>query len=74
MSANRDNYLIDHLHQVIHDIERKNSTELSAIGIGHDVTTYYEHAITIRDAKDLAKTLLKQLKFLFSKSKNSKRQ
>ena len=74
MSANRDNYLIDQLHQVIHDIERKNDTELSAIGIGHDVTTYYEHAITIRDAKDLANTLLKQLKFLFSSSKNSRRQ
>ena len=74
MSANRDNYLIDHLHQVINDIERRNTTELSAIGIGHDVTTYYEHAITIRDAKDLANTLLKQLKFLFSSSKNSRRQ
>ena len=69
MTANRDNYLIDHLHQVIYSIEKKHNTELSAIGIGHDVSTYYENAITIRDTKDLANTLLGQLKFLFSKNK-----
>jgi len=66
MSANRDNYLIDHLHQVIHGIETRKTVELAAIGVGHDVTAYYQRAITIRDAKDLGKTLLSQLKSLFT--------
>jgi len=68
MSANRDNYLIDHLHQVIHSIEARKTIELAAIGVGHDVTAYYQRAIAIRDAKDLGKTLLLQLKTLFSQN------
>ncbi len=69
MSANRENYLIDHLHKVIDSIEGRNNVELAAIGIGHDVTGYYERAITIRDAKDLGKTLLTQFRSLFSPDK-----
>lgn len=66
MSANRENYLIDHLHKVIDSIESNSKIELAAIGIGHDVTSYYERAITIRDAKDLGKTLLTQFRSLFT--------
>ena len=69
MSANRDNYLIEHLHQVIGSIESTKSVELAAIGIGHDVTSYYQRAITITDAKDLGKTLLTQFRSLFSPDK-----
>lgn len=65
-SANRENYLIDHLHQVIASIETTKKVELLAIGIGHDVSHYYQHAITIRAAKDLGKTLLSQFRSLFS--------
>lgn len=65
MSANVDNYLIEHLHQVIRSIEGKKDLELAAIGIGHDVTQYYQRAITIRDAKDLGRTLLGQFRSLF---------
>ena len=67
MSANKENYLVDHLHHVIQQLERQQNLELAAIGIGHDVTTYYQRAITIRDAKDLGKTLLTQFRSLFSK-------
>ena len=70
MSANRQNYLVDHLHQVIESIEKTNRIELAAIGIGHDVSTYYKRAITIRDPKDLGKTLLTQFRSLFSPAGN----
>jgi len=69
MSANKENYLIDHLHEVIGKLEKQQNVELSAIGIGHDVTAYYQQAITVSDAKDLGKTLLTQLRSLFAKSK-----
>ena len=69
MSANKDNYLIDHLHEVIKNIEKNKSVELAAIGIGHDVSSYYQRAITISDAKDLGKTLLTQFKSLFTETR-----
>ena len=69
MSANKDNYLIDHLHEVINSIEKNKSVELAAIGIGHDVSSYYQRAITISDAKDLGKTLLTQFKSLFTETR-----
>ena len=67
MSANKENYLVDHLHQVIQLLEKQQNLELAAIGIGHDVTSYYQRAITIRDVKDLGKTLLTQFRLLFTK-------
>jgi len=67
MSANKENYLVDHLHQVIRHLEQQQNLELAAIGIGHDVTSYYQRAITIRDVKDLGKTLLTQFRLLFAK-------
>ena len=70
MSANIDNYLIDHLHEVIKGIEKNKSVELAAIGIGHDVSNYYQRAITISDAKDLGKTLLTQFKSLFGETRS----
>ena len=47
-------YLERHLRDVIEFIETKTSIELTAIGIGHDVTRYYRRAVTINDAEDLA--------------------
>ena len=43
MSANRQNYLVAHLHQVIESIEKTNRIELAAIGIGHDVSLSLIH-------------------------------
>ena len=45
------NYLERHLRRVIEDIEGKSPIELTAIGIGHDVTRYYKRAVTIVDAE-----------------------
>jgi cobaltochelatase CobT len=64
-SANGGAYLERHLRQVIGWIETKSSVELSAIGIGHDVTRYYRRAVTIMDAEALGGALIEQLADLF---------
>ena len=65
MSVNPENYLIDHLHKVIGDIQSRSNAELVAIGIGHDVSLYYEKSITIYDVKKLGRAMLAQLTELF---------
>ncbi len=66
LSANNSGFLDHHLKTAIHEIETKNQIELLAIGIGHDVTKYYERSITINRAEDLGETLLEQLTGLFA--------
>ena len=46
-------------------VERKKAVELMAIGIGHDVTRYYERAVTITDVEQLAGAMTEQLAALF---------
>jgi cobaltochelatase CobT len=50
---------------LIRDIERLGEVELSAIGIGHDVTRYYRRAATIVDAEQLGGVMLERLAELF---------
>jgi cobaltochelatase CobT len=64
-SANGGSYLERHLRQVIEWIEKRSTVELIAIGIGHDVTRYYERAVTIMDADQLAGAMVEQLAQLF---------
>ena len=64
-SANGGSYLERHLRQVIGWIEQKSPVELVAIGIGHDVTRYYERAVTIMDAEQLGGAIIEQLASLF---------
>jgi cobaltochelatase CobT len=64
-SANGGSYLERHLRQVIEWIEKRSTVELIAIGIGHDVTRYYERAVTIMDADQLAGAMVEQLARLF---------
>ena len=64
-SANGGTYLERHLRQVIEWIERRSPVELIAIGIGHDVTRYYDRAVTIMDADQLAGAMIEQLAALF---------
>jgi cobaltochelatase CobT len=64
-SANGGTYLERHLRQVIEWIEKRSTVELIAIGIGHDVTRYYERAVTIMDADQLAGAMVEQLAMLF---------
>ena len=59
------NFLEKHLRDVIAMIEKKKQVELLAIGIGHDVTRYYQRAVTITDAEQLAGAMTEQLAALF---------
>jgi cobaltochelatase CobT len=65
LSTNPNNYLDLHLRQVIHSIETKSPINLIAIGIGHDVTRYYQKAVTIHRAEELGGVMLDQLTELF---------
>ncbi len=68
LSANPGNYLERHLREVIHYIETKSDVELTAIGIGHDVTRYYRRAVTIVDAEELGGTMMARLAELFDEN------
>jgi cobaltochelatase CobT len=65
LSVNSGNYLERHLRRVIDEIETRSSVELTAIGIGHDVTRYYKRAVTIVDAEQLGGAMTTQLISLF---------
>ena len=65
LSVNPGNYLEKHLRDVIREIEARDTVELIAVGIGHDVTRYYRRAVTIVDAEELGGTMMKKLAELF---------
>jgi cobaltochelatase CobT len=69
LSVNSGSYLERHLRQVIGWIESRSPAQLVAIGIGHDVTRYYNRAVTIMDAEQLAGTMIEQLAGLFDDEK-----
>jgi cobaltochelatase CobT len=65
LSVNPANYLEKHLRDVIAMVEKRRAVELIAIGIGHDVTRYYQRAVTITDVEQLAGAMTEQLAGLF---------
>ena len=65
LSVNPGNYLEQHLCSVIEWIEKHTDIELTAIGIGHDVTRTYSRAVTISDMEQLAPVMTEQLASLF---------
>jgi len=65
LSVNPANYLEKHLRDVIAMVEKRKLVELLAIGIGHDVTRYYDRAVTITDVEQLAGAMTEQLASLF---------
>jgi cobaltochelatase CobT len=65
LSVNPANYLEKHLRDVIAMVERRKAVELIAVGIGHDVTRYYDRAVTITDVEQLAGAMTEQLAGLF---------
>ena len=65
LSANQGSYLEEHLRRVIHWIENRTPVQLLAIGIGHDVTRYYERAVTLVDAEELGGAITEKLAELF---------
>jgi cobaltochelatase CobT len=74
LSVNPGNYLERHLRGVIDLIETRSPVELLAIGIGHDVTRYYQRAVTIVDAEELAGAMTEQLAALFEETSPRDRQ
>ena len=66
LSANREDFLDNHLREIITKIENDSPIELQAIGIGHDVTKYYKNALTINRAEELGEVLLEELTKLFN--------
>ncbi|MEM6465948.1 MAG: cobaltochelatase subunit CobT [Pseudomonadota bacterium] len=65
LSVNPASYLEKHLRDVIALIEKRKAVELIAVGIGHDVTRYYDRAVKITDVEQLAGAMTEQLASLF---------
>jgi len=69
LSTNASDFLENNLKQTVKWIEKSSSVELLAIGIGHDVTRYYNKAIKIADVQELGDVMINQLTDLFSEEK-----
>ena len=72
LSTNTSDYLENNLKHTVKWIEKNSSVELLAIGIGHDVTRYYNKAIKIADVQDLGDVMINQLTDLFDENKKKK--
>tara|TARA_B100000963_G_scaffold14180_1_gene10924 strand:- start:16 stop:1332 length:1317 start_codon:yes stop_codon:yes gene_type:complete len=70
LSVNSGDFLEKHLKRTVKFIEDKTETEILAIGIGHDVSRYYNRAIKITDVNDLGDVMISQLSDLFKNKKN----
>ena len=66
LSTNNSNLLESHLKTTVKGIQEAKNIEILAIGIGHDVSKYYDKAFTIENADKLAETMLSQITELFS--------
>ena len=69
LSVNSGDFLEKHLKKVVKFIESKSEIEILAIGIGHDVSRYYNKAIKITDVQELGDVMIDQLSGLFDNKK-----
>ncbi len=69
LSVNSGDYLEKHLKKMVKFIENKSEIEILAIGIGHDVSRYYNKAIKITDVNELGDVMISQLSALFDAKK-----
>ena len=67
LSVNSGDFLEKHLKKMVKFIEDKTDIEILAIGIGHDVSRYYNRAIKITDVNELGDVMVSQLSSLFDK-------
>jgi cobaltochelatase CobT len=65
LSVNSGDFLEKHLKKLVKFIEEKTEIEILAIGIGHDVSRYYNRAIKITDVNELGDVMISQLSSLF---------
>ena len=57
------------MKKIVKFIEKKSDIEVLAIGIGHDVSRYYEKAIKITDVNELGDVMISELSSLFETKK-----
>ncbi|MDA9665750.1 cobalamin biosynthesis protein CobT [Candidatus Pelagibacter sp.] len=69
LSVNSGDFLEKHLKKIVKFIETKTEVEVLAIGIGHDVSRYYDKAIKITDVNELGDVMISQLSSLFETKK-----
>ena len=69
LSVNSGDFLEKHLKKTVKLIESKTDIEVLAIGIGHDVSRYYDKAIKITDVNELGDVMISQLSSLFETHK-----
>ena len=69
LSVNSGDFLEKHLKKMVIFIENKSDVEILAIGIGHDVSRYYNKAIKITDVHELGDVMVSQLSGLFENKK-----
>ena len=69
LSVNSGDFLEKHLKKIVKYIESKSDIEILAIGIGHDVSRYYNKAIKITDVQELGDVMISQLSGLFENKK-----
>jgi cobaltochelatase CobT len=69
LSVNSGDFLEKHLKKIVKFIETQSDVEILAIGIGHDVSRYYNKAIKITDVHELGDVMISELSGLFQ-SKN----
>jgi len=69
LSVNSGDFLEKHLKKMVKFIENKTEIEVLAIGIGHDVSRYYNKAIKITDVNELGDVMISQLSALFESNK-----
>ena len=67
LSVNSGDFLEKHLKKVVKYIEERTEIEILAIGIGHDVSRYYNRAMKITDVNELGDVMISQLSSLFNK-------
>ncbi len=69
LSVNTGDFLEKHLKKIVKFVEEKSEIEVLAIGIGHDVSRYYNRAIKITDVNELGDVMISQLSSLFDTKK-----
>ena len=69
LSVNSGDFLEKNLKKIVKFIENTSDIEILAIGIGHDVSRYYEKAIKISDVQELGDVMIDQLSGLFENKK-----
>ena len=69
LSVNSGDFLEKHLKKMVRFIENKTEIEILAIGIGHDVSRYYNKAIKITDVNELGDVMISELSQLFKTKK-----